>query len=56
MVIPPPPPNEAARLAALHALHILDTPPEREYDDFITLIAGICGTPTALIGLIDETR
>ena len=56
MIIAPPPPNEAARLNALRALDILDTAPEREYDDFVALASRICGMPTALIGLIDETR
>ncbi len=52
----PLPQNEAARLAALHRYRILDTLPEREYDDLTAIAAHICGTPISLISLIDEDR
>lgn len=52
----PPPPNEAARLAALRGAELLDTPPEREFDDTARLAAQICGTPIALVSLVDEHR
>jgi diguanylate cyclase (GGDEF)-like protein len=48
--------REAERLEALAALSILDTPPEREYDDLTRLAAAICGVPIALVGLIDDHR
>ena len=54
--IAPPPPNEARRLAALREAALLDTPPEREFDDIAALAAEICGTPIALVSLIDEIR
>jgi signal transduction histidine kinase len=58
-VIPMPvplPPDEADRLAALHDLDILDTPPEQEFDDIVALASGICGVPMSLVSLIDADR
>ena len=52
----PIPQNEAERLAALGRYEILDTPNEAEFDDFTRLAAQICGTPVALITLIDAER
>lgn len=48
--------NEAARLDALGRLHILDTPPEEPFDDLTRLAALVCGTPMALISLVDANR
>ena len=48
--------NEAARLKALHAYHILDTDPEQVFDDLTLLASQVCGTPIALITLVDEKR
>lgn len=53
---PPIPPNEAARLAKLHQYALLDTAAEQSYDDITQLAAIICGTPVALISLVDEHR
>jgi PAS domain S-box-containing protein len=52
----PLPENEAERLAALHGLDILDTPPELAYDELSALAAYICQTPIALISLVDADR
>ena len=52
----PLPNNEDARLRALDNYEILDTAAEAEFDDFTTLAAHICGTPIALISLIDANR
>ncbi len=51
-----PPPRESQRLAALRELAILDTAPERVFDDIVRLASAICGTPIALISLVDDTR
>ncbi|MGH9372129.1 MAG: ATP-binding protein [Vicinamibacterales bacterium] len=48
--------TEAARLAALRKYRILDTDPERNFDDLTLLASHICGTPMALIALVDEDR
>jgi PAS domain S-box-containing protein len=53
---PPIPLDEAARLEALRAYEILDTPPEQDLDDVIELTAHICGTPIAVISLVDQDR
>ncbi|MEM7218139.1 MAG: GAF domain-containing protein [Pseudomonadota bacterium] len=47
---------ESERLAALNRYQILDTPPERPYDELTALAAQICATPIAMITLIDEER
>src|SRR5262249_16685656 len=49
----PVPPDEAARLAALRSLDILDTAPEEAFDELITLAALICQAPVALISFVD---
>ena len=48
--------DESARLAALRRYRILDTDPERAFDDLTLLASRICGTPIALITLIDADR
>jgi GAF domain-containing protein len=52
----PLPENEAARLESLHRYAILDTLPEQEFDDLSRLAALICGTPIALVSLVDGNR
>lgn len=49
-------PYEPARLAALRAYDILDTPRESDYDDIVKLASRICEAPISVINLIDETR
>jgi signal transduction histidine kinase len=48
--------TETDRLKALKALDILDTQPEKEYDELTSLAAYICNTPVSLISLVDENR
>ncbi|MBW4637320.1 MAG: GAF domain-containing protein [Gloeocapsa sp. UFS-A4-WI-NPMV-4B04] len=50
------PNNEAARLKALCQCEILDTSQDKAFDDITRLAADICGTPIALITLIDTER
>ncbi len=48
--------HESRRMEALRRYEILDTPAEAEFDDFTRLAAQICGTPIALISLVDADR
>ena len=52
----PLPTNELKRLQALHDSGLVDTAPERSYDELSELAAGICGTPIAILSLIDSDR
>lgn len=56
MVIPPLPQDEDRRLARLASLAVMDTEPEPLFDHLTALAAQICGTPVALLGLLDEHR
>jgi GAF domain-containing protein len=56
MIEPKTPADEDARLAALRALDLLDTAPEREFDDIVELARALFGTPIALVSLIDAHR
>ncbi|MDP9107608.1 MAG: PAS domain S-box protein, partial [Pseudomonadota bacterium] len=51
-----PIPDEAGRLHALSRYQILDSPGEADYDDFTLLATLLCGTPIALISLVDAER
>lgn len=48
--------NEAQRINALKAYHILDTKPEHEFDRITELASIICNTPISLVSLVDERR
>lgn len=50
------PPDEIERLAALHALKILDTPPEQLFDRITRLVARLLDVPIALVSFVDKDR
>jgi PAS domain S-box-containing protein len=52
----PAPADEVARLAALYACEVLETPSEELFDAFTALAARFCRTPIALITLLDRDR
>lgn len=52
----PVPANEAQRLEALRRYADLGALSADSYDDFTRLASYICGTPMALIGVVDESR
>ncbi len=48
--------NENQRIAALHEYDLLDSLPDKDYDDITRIAADICGMPISLISLIDKDR
>jgi PAS domain S-box-containing protein len=48
--------NEAQRQEALESYQILDTPPERTFDDLTRLAAFVAGAPVAMVSLVDKDR
>ena len=56
MKYPKKPDNENERLNALKSYSIIDTLPEKDYDDITFLASMICETPMSLVSLIDENR
>ena len=50
------PEKESERLRALRKYNILDTLPEQQYQDIVQMAALICGTPIALVSLVDDDR
>jgi hypothetical protein len=56
MIEPAIPGDETWRLAALHALPLLDTPPEAEFEAIVRLGQALFGVPTCLVTLVDRDR
>jgi diguanylate cyclase (GGDEF)-like protein/PAS domain S-box-containing protein len=54
--MPPLPPNEAERLAALRDLRILDTAPEAHFDAVCSTASALFAVPISTIALIDNER
>ena len=52
----PIPANEAARLAALARLGILDTPNQPEFDQIVAEAAAMANAPISLISFVTESR
>jgi GAF domain-containing protein len=48
--------NIEERLRALAHFHVIDTLPEKEFDDIVELASAICGTSISLITLLDSDR
>ncbi|PSQ81267.1 MAG: hypothetical protein BRD46_02500, partial [Bacteroidetes bacterium QS_8_68_15] len=48
--------HASERQEALRRYHILDTAPERNFDQITRLVAQVCDVPTALITLLDTER
>ena len=53
MIFPVSPANEAERLESVRKLEIMDSLPEEAYDNITELASYVCGTPIAVINIID---
>ncbi|MFM7275266.1 MAG: GAF domain-containing protein [Gammaproteobacteria bacterium] len=56
MQSPPKPPDERERIAALRNLLLLDTPPERRFDQLTAYATAYFEVPIALVSLVDANR
>ena len=56
MLLPPTPHDENARIAALHALNILDTHAEDRFDRLTRIAKRVFGVPFSTISMIDAHR
>lgn len=56
MQVPELPSNEAARVATLHSLNILDTPRDDRFDRYTRITARVFDMPIVLISLVDGRR
>ncbi len=52
----PKPKNEVQRIKILWQYEVLDTVPEKVFDELTSLAAYLCEAPVALITLVDENR
>jgi len=51
-----PHPDNADRLQVLRSLDVLDTSPEKTYDDLTELTAELCEVPVCLVSLVEKDR
>lgn len=56
MITPPFPVDEQQRLAAVQSYNLLDTLPEKDFDNITALTASICDVPISLVTLLDADR
>ena len=56
MIAAPIPNDDTERLAALHALDLLDTPPEERFDRITRLLTLVMRVPMAFLSLVDADR
>lgn len=56
MIRPHDHPKEEQRLKELESYSILDSLPEKDYDNITAIAAEICGTPISLVSLVDDRR
>lgn len=56
MIPPLIPANEIERVKELHSLNILDTLPDKVFDNITQLAANICNVPICLISFVDNDR
>ena len=56
MIIPQFPVDEQQRLAAVRSYNLLDTLPEKDFDNITSLTASICDVPISLVTLLDADR
>jgi len=56
MTFSSPPLDESERLAVLESYGILDTPPEKAFDDVVTLVSQLLDAPIAAVNLIARGR
>ncbi len=48
--------NEQKRLESLRALRVLDTPPDKDFDEIVQIVSEVLQVPIVLISLVDENR
>lgn len=56
MIAPKFPVDEAQRLAAVRSYNLIDTLPEKDFDNITALTASICEVPISLVTLLDADR
>lgn len=56
MIAPPYPIDEEQRLAAVRSYNLLDTLPEKDFDNITAITAIICDVPISLVTLLDADR